>query len=168
MCIRDRSYIEKVNRTVAKVTQQPSLPSASPSPAAPVDPIRNVSKEAVDVKADSELNKTNATLPDTKNSTFVADIKSTPASSIASQLPVFSSVPPLLSPELSDNFLPSTGVGTAVAILEPSTQEVSGLQEVHKATASTPTPSSSGIVSSTLRKRPGQQSKFLMKLIIYI
>lgn len=158
------SYIEKVNRTLAKVTQQPPV---SPSPTLSVEPAKNVSKETED-RVESKLSKTNVTLQDSKDSknlTSVVDIKSTQSSSLPSQSPVFSAVPSLLSPELSDNFLPSSGVGTAVAVLEPSTQEVSGLQEVHKATASTPTPSSSGIVSSTLRKRPGQQSKFPMKFM---
>lgn len=118
-------------------------------------------------RGESKLNKTNVIMQDSKdsrNSSSVIDIKSTPSSSLPSQSPVYSAVPPLSSPELTDNFLPSTGVGTAVAVLEPSTQEVSGLQEVHKATASTPSPSSSGIVSSTLRKRPGQQSKLFFFL----
>lgn len=157
------SYIEKVNRTVAKVTQHPPV---SPSPTLPLESAKNVSKVTED-RGESKLNKTNVIMQDSKdsrNSSSVIDIKSTPSSSLPSQSPVYSAVPPLSSPELTDNFLPSTGVGTAVAVLEPSTQEVSGLQEVHKATASTPSPSSSGIVSSTLRKRPGQQSKLFFFL----
>ncbi len=165
------SFIEKVNRTQVKVTQSPL--SVSPTPTLPSANIERLSSNAKNSTSKPEVKgDKNDTTDESKSVTKMA-AENTSATSInpshpknssiydigpstaSPVLPVTASVPPVLKPDDTDGFVPSTGVGTAVVVLEPSTQEVSSVQEVHKATTSNlGSTSSTGIISSTIRKRP--------------
>ncbi|XP_065215388.1 uncharacterized protein pwn isoform X2 [Planococcus citri] len=162
------SYIEKVNRTQTKVTNNATFTSTSPSPLEPAaKPLNDTkltkpieSQEKNDTKSDAKVNKPPVSLP-TGNQTTIksSSVEIKPSSTTVN---LKSSAPPNLKPEVSDSFLPSTGVGTAVVLLEPSTQEVPS-QDVHKATTTSLLSSSSPAFSSSvpinsagIRKRPGQ------------
>ncbi|XKL59392.1 hypothetical protein PGB90_000408 [Kerria lacca] len=165
------SYIEKLNRTQIKVTHNPASLPVSPTPTLPIENVdkllndtKNISKSnikteqndtIIELKEYTKINQSSSSfnINNTKNFLSELEIKPTASSSVLSLVPSVSSLP---KSELSDNFLPSTGVGTAVVVLEPSTQEVSSVHEAHKVITSTPVPTAStGIVSSSIRKRPG-------------
>lgn len=157
------SYIEKVNRTQIKVTNNSSSASLPPSfdisstnvkiqnetkPNKPESIEKNDTKTETKIKLQPSFNQTT-------NKSSSIDIK--PTSTFAVNLKP--STPPVLKPDTSDSFLPSTGVGTAVVLLEPSTQEVPA-QDVHKSTTASLASSSSVPLSSTsIRKRPGPHGK---------
>lgn len=156
------SYIEKVNRTQIKVTNNSTHTTTSPPPlefAKPTNDTKSTkpveSQEKNDTKVDAKVNK--PPVPFNNQTTIKSSSVEIKPSSTSVNLK--SSAPPNIKSDASDSFLPSTGVGTAVVVLEPSTQEVPS-QDVHKATttslSSSPSSSSSvPISSSSIRKRPG-------------
>lgn len=154
------SYIEKVNRTSIKVTNNSNssfITSSSSFDVLTTNVKPQNDSKPVKSSEDGEKTDTKIKSPvfnQTAIKSSSIEIKPT-STSISGNLK--SSAPPVIKTDPSDTFVPSSGVGTAVVVLEPSTQEVSASQDVHKATTTSLAASSSvSISSSSIRKRPGQ------------
>lgn len=176
------STIEKINRTQIKVTPNTSL--LTPVFVAPIQSFensitdkKNVSSKPeiifenenkIEIKWSSKVNTTQASLKNnnsSKSATVVLDIE--PSVTVP---PLKTSTPPMVKPETLEG-LPATGVGSAVVVLEPSTQEVPTSSEVHKASTSIlGSTSSIGITSTVMRKRPApsHSPSYSSKCLLFI